>query len=400
VYNNKGNTLKELYRFDEALAAYSKAISFKPKYAIAFNNRGNTYKDLNQVDAALADYKKAIFLKPDYAQAHRQISSLTTYTASDDQQQLMKKLIQEKKVPKIDKSNLFYALAKAADDQGLFAQAFKYFKKGGKLRKECLSYSIDQDLSFFTKIKYNALLLAETSLTYRELNPTPIFIIGMPRSGTTLAEKIISSHPDVIAGGELSFWERHGSKIVTGETDLTEDFLSHLKEEYLLELQNITSNHHFVTDKMPQNFRFVGLILSVFPEAKIINMQRNPAATCWSNFTHFFSSNGLGYSYDLKDVVKYYHLYRDLIRFWDKSYGKGIYHLDYEKLTLNPEPEIRKLISFVGLGWSDSCLAPHHNKQVGRTSSQQQVNKPIYQGSSEVWKKYESFLKGAFDEFF
>ena len=148
---------------------------------------------------------------------------------------------------------------------------------------------------------------------------------------------------------------------------------------------------------MPQNFHFIPLICAAFPEAKIVHIKRSAAATCWSNYKQYFSAEGLGYSYDLKDVVSYYTLYIDLMDLWQSKYTDRIYNLNYEELTANQESETRKLIDYLGLDWDEACLSPHKNRRIVRTASQQQVKKKVYQGSSEAWRKYEPYLNGAFN---
>ena len=148
---------------------------------------------------------------------------------------------------------------------------------------------------------------------------------------------------------------------------------------------------------MPHNFRFIPLICSALPEAKIVHAQRNAAATCWSNYKQYFTTKGLGYCYDLKDVVSYYELYTDLLELWQSEYSDRIYNLNYEKLTTQQESETKKLIDHLGLDWEEACLSPHKNKRSVRTASQQQVRQKVYQGSSEAWRKYEPFLNNAFD---
>ena len=133
------------------------------------------------------------------------------------------------------------------------------------------------------------------------------------------------------------------------------------------------------------------------PDAKIIHVQRNAAATCWSNYKQYFFSDGLRYCYDLQDIVEYYELYEDLMKLWQSQYGDKIYNLNYENLTTDQESQTRKLIKYLGLNWEDSCLSPHKNKRSVGTASQQQVRKKVYQGSSEAWRKYEPYLNGAFD---
>jgi hypothetical protein len=173
--------------------------------------------------------------------------------------------------------------------------------------------------------------------------------------------------------------------------------VSAFRERYLAELAKRADGQAFVTDKMPQNFRYIALICAAFPEAKIIHVLRNTEATCWSNFKHYFASKGLGYSYNLEDTVAYYGLYKHLMHFWSQSYSDRIYHLDYDKLTENQEPETRRLIENLGLNWEDECLAPQNNKRSVRTSSQHQVRQKVYKGSSQAWRKYEPFLDGVFD---
>ena len=174
--------------------------------------------------------------------------------------------------------------------------------------------------------------------------------------------------------------------------------MSDFRKAYLDELAKVSGGSQFVTDKMLDNFCRVGLILKALPEAKIIHVKRDPAATCWSTFKHYFPAKALGYSYDLNDTVRYFELYQDLMGFWDQLYGDQIYHLDYDRLTDEQEPETRKLIEHLELGWEDACLSPQENKRSVRTASQQQVRGKVYTGSSQVWRKFESYLDGAFDE--
>ena len=154
----------------------------------------------------------------------------------------------------------------------------------------------------------------------------------------------------------------------------------------------------FVTDKMPQNFLYLGLISIIFPEAKIIHVKRDPAATCWSNFRQYFSADDLGYSYNLKDTIRYYKLYQDLMDFWYKNLDIEIYDLNYDTLTVHQEQETQQLIKYLELDWEETCLAPQKNKRNIRTASRLQVRRKVYTGSSEVWRKFEPYLDGMFDE--
>jgi len=225
----------------------------------------------------------------------------------------------------------------------------------------------------------------------------PIFILGMPRSGTTLVEQIISSHSQVHGAGELRFLSRFGGSLSRGNQTNSSENVLQMRKAYLCELEKVSNGCQFVIDKMPHNFLYVALILKALPEAKVIHVQRDPAATCWSNFKHYFDEKGLGFGYDLKDTVNYFKLYQDLMEFWDQQYSEHIYHLDYEKLTLDQEAETRKLIEHLELDWEDNCLSPQENERIVKTASQQQVRQKVYTGSSQAWRKFEPYLDGAFD---
>ena len=220
----------------------------------------------------------------------------------------------------------------------------------------------------------------------------------MPRSGTTLVEQIISSHSEVTGGGELDYISRFGTTLATGLTTPTLEDTSLLRERYLAELSELAYGKAFITDKTPDNFKYIALICAAIPEAKIIHVQREPKATCWSNFKHYFTSQGYGYCYNLVDTVRYYGLYTELMHFWDQYYSDRIYNLNSERLTEAQELETRRLIEYLGLKWEDSCLAPQDNKRSVKTASQLQVRQKVYKGSSQSWRKYEPFLNGVFDQ--
>ena len=189
-----------------------------------------------------------------------------------------------------------------------------------------------------------------------------------------------------------------GGMISLGNQSASLEKLLEVRKSYLQKLSRLSGGKKFVTDKMPQNFLYIGLISTVFPEAKIIHVRRDPAATCWSNFKHYFSADGLEYSYSLKDTVSYYKLYQDLMDFWDKNLDIEIYNLSYDSLTLNQEQETKRLIEYLELDWEEACLNPQDNRRNIKTASQLQVRKKVYKGSSRVWRKFEPYLNGIFDE--
>ena len=196
----------------------------------------------------------------------------------------------------------------------------------------------------------------------------------------------------------MDYVHRYGQSIAKGVIKPNPEVISDFRKSYIEALKNRSDNRSIVTDKMPHNVQYIGLIFAAFPDAKIIHVNRGPSATCWSNYKHYFSTKGLGYSYDLDDIVAYFGLYQDLMLFWQKHYGGRIYNLNYDKLTLNQEDETKRLIHYLGLEWEDDCLSPHNNKRSVSTASSLQVRQKVYQGSSQQWRRFEPYLDGVFDQ--
>ena len=399
AYNNLGIILAELGRLDEAEVSYKKAISLKPDFAEIYSNLGVILKDQGQPNEARENYNQAVALKPNFATAHRHLSLLKTFDSYDEQYLKMRELYDNKDTSEKELCHINFGLAKAYEDLGNFEQAFAHYREGNALRKKLLNYDISQDEKLFKQIKTSYLQVAHTSL---ELDISsqkimPIFIVGMPRSGTTLVEQIISSHSQVTGAGELPFATQFGAPIVRGFSEANDESVLYFRNQYLEKLESLSNGNLIVTDKMPQNFRFIGLLASAFPEAKIIHLRRDPAAVCWANFKQYFTSKGISYSNDIDDILSYHKLYENLMAFWKTKLSDRIYELDYEKLTLYQEKEIRQLIDFLNLKWDEKCLSPQNNSRSVNTASSLQVRNKIYQGSSEQWKKYEPYLNGAFD---
>ena len=395
-----GAVLEKTGRKSEAVDAKQTAVALSPQDAEAHYNLGNTLKELGRLDEALASYTQAIALKPDYALAHRMLTSIKKFNAQDEQYSKMLELYLDESISEEQRCHINFGLAKACEDLGDYEQAYTYYGEGNVLRKKLLNYDINRDIELFRKIKFNYSQIAQNILKPDKLskNLMPVFIVGMPRSGTTLVEQIISSHLQVTGAGELNFAKQFGSAIATNFTEANNDSLLDFRSKYLDKLQNVSNGNHIVTDKMPQNFRYIGLLAAAFPEAKIIHVKRNPAAVCWANYKQYFVSKSIGYCYALDDVISYHKLYENLMEFWANTLSNRIYKLDYEQLTVNQESETRQLIDYLGLDWDENCLSPQNNTRSVATASNVQVRKKVYRDSSEQWKKYQPFLNGAFDE--
>ena len=396
--HNLGALLIEVGKSKEAINLFNKTIEINPNYPYTYNNLGIAQKNIGDIKNSNLSFEKAIQLKPNYSEAHRHITMTKKFLWKDEQFLQMQKIYLDKKITEKERCHICFGLAKAYKDLNDFENAFKYLNEGNKLRKKHLKYNIYQDIEHFNKLKFNCSRIPKISSQNQDStnNILPIFILGMPRSGTTLVEQIISSHSKVQGGGELPFIGKFGGCMANGLENINENKLINFRYNYLEKLKSLSNNMSIVTDKFNLNFRYIGLISKAFPEAKIIHIKRNPAAVCWSNFEQYFP-NGLGYSYDLNDIIKYYHLYEELMNFWINSTSCNIYNIDYELLVKNQEKETKKLINYLEIDWESSCLSPHKNKRVVATASNTQIRERVYVNSSQKWKKFKPFLEGKLD---
>ena len=398
---NLGVTLQELRKLDEAEASFRQAIELNFHHAEAHSNLGITLQELGMLAEAEASFKQAIELNPSFAEAHLNLATTKKFSSHDEQIRSMEALYRDAATSDYDRCLICFALAKAFDDLQGFAAAFKFYEEGNALRKKQLGYIEVQDTNLFQTLKSSYPCIRIHSFDPESVAPeqTPVFIVGLPRSGTTLVEQIISSHRQIMGAGELPFAFRFGRPLACGQTPADEKALRTFREQYLRALLQRSKGKTIVTDKLPHNFLLLGLITAALPEAKIIHVKRDAAAVCWANYTKYFVKNSLGYCYALEDMLHYHGLYENLMTFWRQALPGRIYDLEYEVLTDNQERETRKLIDHLGLPWDDICLSPQSNKRVVGTASNVQVRKKVYQGSSESWKRYQPYLNGALDHF-
>lgn len=280
---------------------------------------------------------------------------------------------------------LYFALGKCFDDLGESSKAFDYFTKGCKIKRERITFNINEQIHFTHQlIQHFSKERIEYFRTFANPSKLPIFIVGMPRSGTTLVEQIISSHSDVYGGGELKYF----SNLIHSSIQK----LSDVANEYLSILRCFSANTQHITDKMPQNFMAIGLIHAIFPNAKIIHVKRNPIDTCLSCYTKLFSQ-GHFYSYDLTELAQYYLCYQQIMDHWYHILPASTFlDIEYESIVNNLEIEARKLISYCDLPWNPTCLQFYESKRNVRTASFMQVRQPIYLSSNNRWRRYEKEL--------
>ena len=401
AHNNLGAVFQKLSLYQEAMEQYEKATLINPNYALAFNNLGISSEIMGLRDKAKVNYEQAINIDSSYAEAHRNLSAIKQYTKVDSQVDQMVSLYSKNSLNQSDRINLCFALAKVNENLNNESEFFKYLDEGNKLRKQDLNYSYNSIEKFHSNLAVTAKSFPSLSkkLVEESLTKKPVFIVGMPRSGSSLVEQIISSHKNVYGAGELKYLKTSVNPYIENITNkdldknLTKKDLINIRNEYFKSIEPLKIKEAAFTDKMPLNFEYIGFILKAFPEAKIIHLKRDARAVCWSIYKNFFSGKGNGWAYNMNDIVDFYCSYVKTMNTWHEMFPNQIYDISYEKLTENQQVETQKLLKYCDLEWDENCLNFHKNTRGVVTASSSQVRKKMYQGSSEAWKKYETYLQ-------
>ena len=401
AHNNLGLALSDYGRPLEAIKSFQNATQHNKKYDKAYFNLAMSLKDIGDKDGFLLNIEKALKIRPDWGAAHLHLSRVKKYKKSDPVIPQMESFLLNESLSLIDRIGLNFALSHVYEGFKNQEKQFEYLNEANSLRKQEVNYAFEKDQSLFSRIKETfempPSILKESSLR-NEIRP--IFIVGMPRSGTSLVHQILDSHNKVHGAGELNYLNKFVMPILKGfkkeeENQISNFSLKSIRKNYLDSLIGLKIREKTVIDKMPLNFRHIGFIVAAFPDAKILHMRRDPIATCWSIYKYYF--NGNYYSFNQEDLAKYFGLYIDLMEFWNKQFPGKIYEISYESLTTNQEEETRKILGFCNLDWDENCLNFHTNTTAVKTTSALQVRKKIYQGSSEVWKQYEEYLQPLID---
>jgi len=395
AHNNLGNALYESGRVQEAIKSFEKALTHNPNYARAMFNLSLALKDVGKKKDYQKLIEKTLQLKPHWSDAQLHLSRVKKYKKNDPQIAELHSFLKQKDLILKDRINFNFTLAKVYEDIGDLDNQFKFLNEANNLRKEESGYKFEKDLRLFSNIKETFKNPPKhlTGSIIKSSKISPIFILGMPRSGTSLVHQIVSNHQRVYGAGELTKLNKFVTPYLkdSKNKEITEKDLISIRENYTNELLSLNAPESIIVDKMPLNFRYIGFILTAFPDSKIIHMNRDSMAVCWSIYKYFFPGNT--YSYDQKDIAAYFLLYKDLMNFWKKKFPNQIYDLYYEKLTINQKIETQKLLKHCDLEWDENCLNFHKNTTAVKTTSAIQVKNKMYQGSSDVWKKYKEHLK-------
>jgi tetratricopeptide (TPR) repeat protein len=395
-YSNLGSILSKKHAHAQAEKMFRKALEINPDLSVSAANLGYCLLQQGKTREAIPLYEKAISLAPQHALAHRMIASAKNYKKPDDPHiQQMELLLNELADEPLKLSQIHFALGEAYKKCGEFDKSFMHYKQGNEIATHIYPYNPQKSHAFFDQIKTRFSPENIRDLAVKEeCVPEPIFIIGMPRSGTSLVEEILGAHKSVYPAGELSYISDLYKSVSKSEA-ITSEQIKKARLSYLECLCALCDQHRFVTDKMPQNFQYVGFIKMMFPGAKIIHCKRDPRDVCWSMYKLFFPG-GLAFSYDFKSMADYYQSYQDLMEFYKDNALKDSYTLSYESLVKNPEQQIRALLDYCELDWDERVLNFYDSERTVVTASALQVKQPIYKTGIASWGAYKDHLEPLF----
>lgn len=387
IYYGEGQVAKAVEMMD-------KTLELSPGWPIALQHKAEMQISLNQSAEAEANLRKIIAAHPHLPTPYVPLASLKKFKSEDDPdfQRMLGLLDKLEAYGPHMMTGFYFAMAEAYEQMKKYPEAFDYLKRANDLRRKTIPFVMWKDTDFhkLTKEQYTPAHLAK-HLGTGSKSELPVFILGMPRSGTTLTESILSSHPKVFGAGELSDIGQVHKMTVSGEMiDAVE-----VGEEYIrrLKAKDPTGKAERITDKMPANYMYIGFIKTILPNAKIIHCRRNPIDTALSCYKQNFA-RGQHWSYDLEELGDAYLRYEDLMQYWREVMPPGSFiEIDYEETVNNLEATARRLIDFVGLEWDDACLEPHKQDRPILTASKGQVTQPVYKTSVDKWKIYEEQLQ-------
>lgn len=402
AHNNYSIALQSAALVEEAEKQAAQAIACDPNYAEAYNSYGNSLGSQGKNDEARTAYENAIRVNPRYAQAYRNYSTLKKFSAADTSLiGAMETFYHAPSATEHDRMHLGFALGKAYEDLKDYEKSFSYYAEGNRIRRKEYQYSTPAIAAYFGEIKtVFSKEFIRSAPRSGITDTTPIFILGMPRSGTTLVEQILASHPNVHGAEELNYlghianrfapkW--FGSAYPDFLNTVNTAGLDKIGTEYLQKLRQHSADAPHITDKMPANFQYIGLIRLALPHAKIIHCKRNPMDNCFSIYKHYFAGSQ-PFSYNLTDLGEYYLQYESLMKHWHEVFPGEIWDVEYETMISDTESTVTNLLKYCELPWNDACLSFHENTRTVRTASLNQVRKPIYKSSVEAWRRYETHL--------
>jgi len=390
AHNNLGNLLRDADKLDEAAVCYRRATDLDPGYALAWLNLGTVLTHLGRPAESAVALRRSLALNPGMGDTYFQLAITEKLKPDDPVVQAAKRLYDDPKTPESERIYLAFALGRVCDRAGLFDQAFAYWRTGNDLKRKASPFDIkgEQRIAERIRAQYTPEFLARAPRSDITDN-TPIFVVGMIRSGTTLMEQILASHPEVVGADEEIWLPRTAASV----KEFTTEALNRAGQSYIDELRGrFGPAPKRIVDKLVGNWLQVGFIHLAMPNAKIICMRRNPYDSGLSAYSSLFTSYH-DYCYDLRDIALFYNLFNGLMRHWDTVLPGKVLTQRYEELIERPEESVRRVLDFLGLPFDARCLNFHQNERRVKTASTQQVREKLHSRSVERWRNYERHLE-------
>jgi tetratricopeptide (TPR) repeat protein len=390
---------------EKAVEIYRELLVDSPQAADLHLSIAHSLKTLGKRQESIEAYRAAAAARPNFGDAYWSLANLKTYRFSEGEIASMRAEESSSATPLVDRYHLCFALGKALEDQGRFEESFRYYERGNAFKRSESRYRpeiIEQNTRLQIEICRAELFSRHEGAGAQ--NPDPIFIVGLPRAGSTLLEQILASHSRVEGTQELSDIPRLVLDLQGRDPDLehprypgvlagsSREELRRLGEKYLGDTRVYRTDRPYFIDKMPNNFRHIGLIHLILPNARIIDARREPMACCFSNLKQLFAS-GQEFTYSITDIARYYRTYLELMRHWEMVLPGRVLRVQHEEVVDDLEGNVRRILDFCGLDFEPGCVEFHKTERSIRTASSEQVRQPIFREGLDQWKNYEPWLE-------
>ena len=399
-----GAALAMAARPAEAVKSYEKAVSIDPELPGAHIGLGHVLKTVGDQEGGIAAYRRAIDLRPNFGETYYSLANLKTFRFTEQDVEAMSQRLANESLPVECRVHFAFSLGKAFEDQKHYDRAFEHYALANQLHRDTIAYDPVQTGVAHERMRevFSADYFAGRGAETGCQSADPIFIVGLPRSGSTLLEQILASHslvdgtselPDISMIAQGLTQPRSGQAFPHCMPDLSEDAVRTLGEQYLEQTRRHRASAPFFTDKMPNNFAYVGFIKAILPNAKIIDARRHPMDSCFGCFKQHFAK-GQTFTYDLFELGEFYLEYCELMDHWNTALPGAVLHVQYEEVVADLGTQVHRILDFCGLPFEESCVNFHETERAVRTASSEQVRQPIYSGSVQTWKRYGEHLDG------
>jgi tetratricopeptide (TPR) repeat protein len=401
---NYANLKFQLNDYKNAIDLYKEALNINPNLENTHYNIGLTYQSYGMFDKAEFHFKEMLKINPDATNADRLISRFTKYTENNLHLKDMEERSKNENLRDHSKMNLYFALSKAYEDTKNFKRSYEFMKAANDIVGKKFVYDKKSDDKFIIDLKENFKKLSHLKISENKSEKQIIFILGLPRSGTSLTEQILSSHRSIYGAGELNYLEKLINKNFMIKNKLNPDTfqkdkfgknINDIRKNYIESIKNFKTEKKIITDKAPQNFKWIGFINYIFPESKIIHCKRDIKDNFLSLYKNFFPE-GLEWTYNKDNLINYCKNYLDITNFWKTKYPDKIFDVVYENLVSNPTKVTEELLRFCDLEWDDNCIKFYNTKRSIKTLSVAEARRPIYKSSLSASQNFETYLSDVY----